>query len=109
MAFERELDGLDIWITDAYGADLPTSSDVEVLVGFHLHDEGLAFEEGNPPEIPEVSKLHPVCPFDVNGDYFSWIIQLLDRSFTDVIEVLNTISRDSLKYEIVIPKNRPEE
>jgi len=96
-------------IFDAYGDTLPMQGDVEVLVGFILHDEGLAFEEGNPPEIPEITKLDPVCLFDANGDYFSWIIQLLDRSFSDVIEVLNTITRDSLKYQIVLPQNRPEE
>jgi|5_EtaG_2_1085323.scaffolds.fasta_scaffold00775_16 hypothetical protein len=109
---ERELDGFSMQIFDAYGDTLPMSDAEEILVGFTLHQGGtdsMFFEEGNPPEIPELARLHPVCPFDVSGEYFSWIIQLLDCSFSDVIQVLNTISRDSLKYEIVIPTNRPEE
>lgn len=114
-AFERELDGLDITITDPYGATLPTTDDVELLVGFQLHDEALHFEEGNPPEIPQLSQLAPVfAPFDVNGDYFSVLIPKPDLGdgsggWPHVFQILNTISRDSLKYEIVLREKQPEE
>jgi len=107
--FERELDGFTMQIFDAYGDTLPVQGDVEVLVGFYLHDESMHFKPGNPPEIPQLSQLSPVCPFDVNGDYFSVLIPIPKLGLTHICSILNTVSRDSLKYQIVLPQNRPEE
>jgi hypothetical protein len=119
--FERELDGFDIRVTDAYGDDLPMSSDIEVLVGFEFHQGGtdsMFFEEGKPPQVRQLIEpiyaLELTCPFDVNGDYFSWIIPKPDLGggmggWPHLFQILNTITKDSFIYEIVLPQNRPEE
>ena len=100
-------------IFDAYGSTLPMADAEEILVGFEVYEE--TFEEGKPPKIRQVfDALELTCPFDVNGDFFSWIIQKPDLGggsggWPHVFQVLNTITKDSFIYEIVLPQNRPEE
>ena len=111
--FERELDGFLMQIFDAYGSTLPMADAEEILVGFEVYEE--TFEEGKPPKIRQVfDALELTCPFDVNGDFFSWIIPKPDLGngsggWPHVFQILNTITKDSFIYEIVLPQNRPEE
>ena len=114
--FERDLGpGLFMQVFDAWGATLPTSDDDEILVAFNVDDPALAFKAGGPLKIRQFADLNPKCGFDrQDGTYFSWIVGRPDLDggmggWPHVFSILNTISRDALIYEIVLPQNRPEE
>ena len=108
-AWEIEYEGFDAWITDNDGVTVPCEDSSGVLVGFTLHDESLHFEPGNPPVIHQLFELaEPDSGFDVNGDYFSYYFRLNDVSVERIATILKSLSKDDLKYKVVVAPNTPE-
>ena len=106
VAWELELKGFDVWITEEDGVQLPDQETTHVLVGFHLQEDDLHFEDGNPPKIPQLDELSPVEPYDVNGDYFSWYVPVVNLDQT--LRIVKSLSRDTFNKEVVIGQNNPD-
>lgn len=108
-AWEIEYKGFDAWMTDDDGVSVPCEDSDAVLVGFTLHDESLHFEPRNPPVIHQLFELaEKDSGFDVNGDYFSYYFSLDDVKIEQIASILKGLSRESLKYEVVVASNTPD-
>ena len=115
MAWELKHDHemtFEIWITDLDGCSMPDTSTEYVIVGFHLHDDELTFEDGKPWTIPQLEALiNPFddSKFDVNENYFSYGIDLKkDSDLQTLCSIVKDIPNTTFNKEVVLGLNTPK-
>ena len=100
----------EVWITDFDGVSMPDKTTEYVLVGFHLHDEKMHFQDGEPPTILQLQELtngeHDL--FNVNENYFSYGIPLKNASLERITQIVRNLSLDTFNKEVVLGLNTPK-
>lgn len=113
MAWEMnhaDEDDFEIWITDLDGSSMPDQETEYIIIGFHLLSTQMHFKEGEPPIIPELLELtkdeHDL--FDVNGDYFSYGVDVSVHDLDAVIEIVRQIPNNTFNSKVVLGLNNPD-